>query len=197
MDIVVFFLFAAYIVLMLWLGFRILTKAGFVGEMILLMLNPLINIIMLWVFAFSKWPNLQESVGQDFNKSVKLQINHTDENKINIRWVLFSFQGRLSRQPFLLFNGAVILIGWLIFVILGSGEEAQQTLSFYIFLLLWPMQAITVKRWHDRDKSGMWILINLVPVIGQLWSLVEAGFLPGTEGENRFGANPSAFCYET
>jgi uncharacterized membrane protein YhaH (DUF805 family) len=56
--------------------------------------------------------------------------------------------------------------------------------------LLWIGLAVNVKRWHDRDKSGWWILINLVPVIGGLWSLIETGFLPGTRGSNRFGPDP-------
>ena len=52
----------------------------------------------------------------------------------------------------------------------------------------WISLAIQVKRWHDRDKSGWWALINIVPVIGGLWALVECGFLKGDEGANRFGA---------
>jgi uncharacterized membrane protein YhaH (DUF805 family) len=49
---------------------------------------------------------------------------------------------------------------------------------------------VQIKGWHDRDKSGWWILINLVPCIGALWTLIECGFLPGTRGDNRFGPNP-------
>ena len=54
------------------------------------------------------------------------------------------------------FNGAVwpvILILWVI--------------GFYMSL------AIYAKRWHDRDKSGWWTLIVLVPIIGSIWLLVE------------------------
>ena len=46
------------------------------------------------------------------------------------------------------------------------------------------------KRWHDRDKSGWWALLNLIPVIGTLWILIECGFLRGTYGGNRFGPDP-------
>mgnify|MGYP001029743316 CR=1 FL=1 len=35
---------------------RIVSKAGFHGAFALLMLVPVVNIIMLWVFAFAKWP---------------------------------------------------------------------------------------------------------------------------------------------
>ena len=56
--------------------------------------------------------------------------------------------------------------------------------------LLWPSLALQVKRWHDRDKSGWWVLISFVPIIGALWILIECGFLDGTPGPNRFGPSP-------
>lgn len=62
----------------------------------------------------------------------------------------------------------------------------------YSIAILWAGLAVSVKRWHDRDKSGWWILIGLIPVIGTIWVLVENGFLPGTAGPNRFGPDPLA-----
>ena len=59
-------------------------------------------------------------------------------------------------------------------------------------LLIWPALAVSVKRWHDRDKSGWWVLLNLLPVIGWLWALVDNGFLRGTDGPNRYGPDPLA-----
>jgi uncharacterized membrane protein YhaH (DUF805 family) len=74
--------------------------------------------------------------------------------------------------------------------------------------------AIGVKRLHDRDRSGWWIVLfyfgptvlavaqsstegalaSLVLGLGALaisvWWLVELGFLRGTSGSNRFGADP-------
>ena len=52
--------------------------------------------------------------------------------------------------------------------------------------------AVYAKRWHDRDKSGWWTLIVLVPFIGAIWLLVECGILEGTRGPNRFGPDPLA-----
>ncbi|MDK1018188.1 MAG: DUF805 domain-containing protein [Actinomycetota bacterium] len=57
---------------------------------------------------------------------------------------------------------------------------------------LWAGLAIAIKRWHDRDKSGWWILIGLVPIIGGFWALIETRFLTGTQGENRYGPDPLA-----
>jgi uncharacterized membrane protein YhaH (DUF805 family) len=48
------------------------------------------------------------------------------------------------------------------------------------------------KRCHDRDRSGWFQLISLIPLIGSIWLLVEVGFLRGTPGPNRFGPDPLA-----
>jgi uncharacterized membrane protein YhaH (DUF805 family) len=65
-------------------------------------------------------------------------------------------------------------------------------LIILFLLLLWPSICLYAKRWHDRDKSGWWSLIGLIPIIGGLWMLIELGFLRGTDGPNRFGPNPIA-----
>lgn len=64
-----------------------------------------------------------------------------------------------------------------------------------IFVLLipvtWISLALQVKRWHDRDKGGAWVLINCIPLVGGIWSFVECGCLRGTMGPNQFGPDPT------
>lgn len=74
-------------------------------------------------------------------------------------------------------TGEWILIGGVILVSLVS---------------LWVSIATDVRRFHDRDKSGWWVFIVLIPVVGAVWLLIECGFLPGTVGPNRFGPDPLA-----
>lgn len=64
--------------------------------------------------------------------------------------------------------------------------------SFFalLFLITWSEIALTVKRFHDRDKSGFWYLIVFIPIIGPLWVLIECGFLDGTQGPNEHGPSP-------
>jgi len=57
-------------------------------------------------------------------------------------------------------------------------------------ILLIPSLAIAIKRYHDRDKSGWWILILFIPLVGFIWFLIELGCLPGTPGPNRYGPDP-------
>jgi uncharacterized membrane protein YhaH (DUF805 family) len=63
--------------------------------------------------------------------------------------------------------------------------------GIFSLLVIIPAILVYIKRWHDRDKSGWWMLILLIPIVGAIWFLVELGFLPGTPGPNRFGPPPS------
>jgi uncharacterized membrane protein YhaH (DUF805 family) len=44
---------------------RILRKAGFDGWWVLVLLIPVVNIIMIWIFAFTRWPTLPADIKQD------------------------------------------------------------------------------------------------------------------------------------
>jgi uncharacterized membrane protein YhaH (DUF805 family) len=107
------------------------------------------------------------------------------------------FSGRARRKEywlFLLFNmlvsiGLVIVDG-----ITGTlDEEAGIGLlsGLYSLAVLVPAIAVTVRRLHDTDRSGLWLLIVLLPLIGAIVMLV---FLcqDGTKGENQFGPSPKA-----
>jgi uncharacterized membrane protein YhaH (DUF805 family) len=78
-------------------------------------------------------------------------------------------------------------------MLLGIARVPPRRADLIVHLLLvWPALAVSVKRWHDRDKSGAWVLLNLLPVIGWIWALIDNGFLRGTSGPNRFGDDPLA-----
>jgi uncharacterized membrane protein YhaH (DUF805 family) len=51
----------------------------------------------------------------------------------------------------------------------------------------WMSFCLAVKRWHDRGRSGWWVVVGLVPLIGNLWGLIECGFLAGTSSGNKYG----------
>ena len=42
--------------------------------------------------------------------------------------------------------------------------------------------SLHIKRFHDRGKSGWWVLVFLIPVIGFIWMIVEMGILEGDAG---------------
>jgi uncharacterized membrane protein YhaH (DUF805 family) len=122
-----------------------------------------------------------------------------------MKTLLFSFQGRVNRAKFWLVNLGLVVIEAIVFGVGGgasmlSEDPSNMTMPSFgllgvvcllVFIVLfWAGLAIAVKRWHDRNKSGWWVLIAFVPVIGGLWYLIECGFLPGTTGANNYGADP-------
>jgi uncharacterized membrane protein YhaH (DUF805 family) len=108
--------------------------------------------------------------------------------------MFFSLRGRVSRRDFWLY-GVLALIGLAVLgqALLGIARVSPRSADLSVNLLLvWPALAVSVKRWHDRDKPGWWVLLNLLPVIGWIWALIDNGFMRGTRGPNRFGDDPLA-----
>ena len=121
--------------------------------------------------------------------------------------LLFSFDGRINRAKWWLINIVTSVVYSIVTgAIVGTAAMSADpqaamasvgmiggiVLLVVTVAIFWIGLAIAVKRWHDRGKSGWWILIAFVPVIGGLWYLIECGFLKGTTGPNRFGADPLA-----
>ena len=118
--------------------------------------------------------------------------------------MLFSFEGRIKRLHFWLCSlGLGIVFDIILFGLAGiMGVTGEQYINgaipvkFYVIIgivyipFLWAAFAINAKRCHDRDRSGWFQLIALIPLIGSIWLLVELGFLDGTQGPNRFGPSP-------
>ena len=105
--------------------------------------------------------------------------------------LLFRLRGRIGRQSWWLWGVAMPLGMALYLTVLLRvvGVAPRYTDVLVNLLLFWPAIAVSVKRWHDRDKSGWWVLVYLIPLIGVLWTLIANGLQRGTVGPNRFGAD--------
>ncbi len=103
--------------------------------------------------------------------------------------LFLSFAGRINRSQYWLgtFVLAVVILGPAYFVYEPYSEESKRYVDIASLAMLWPGLALQIKRWHDRNKSGWWVLINFIPLIGVIWAIIENGFLPGNSGENRYG----------
>lgn len=117
------------------------------------------------------------------------------------KYLLTSFDGRINRAKFWAGIGVFIVIAIIAFIldsILGTRMTTASGAQIGIIGILVALAsiyfaiALYAKRWHDRNKSGWWTLIGLVPVIGGIWLLVELGILQGTGGANQYGPDPLA-----
>jgi uncharacterized membrane protein YhaH (DUF805 family) len=103
------------------------------------------------------------------------------------------FSGRASRSEywfFVLFQLLLLIVLVIVDVLAFRGSVAVFTTLGWLILLL-PNFAVTVRRLHDIDMSGWWILIAFVPLIGGILLLVWT-CQRGTQGANRFGTGCAA-----
>jgi len=113
----------------------------------------------------------------------------------NLKHILFSFRGRISRRTFWLATLAVFLAFLIPAALIGPFMNLNQTteiiggilLFVLIIFLMWAGLAIRVKRWHDHGKSGWWVLVDAIPYLGGLVTFVVLGCLRGTVGPNAYG----------
>jgi len=108
------------------------------------------------------------------------------------------FSGRSRRKEFWMFYLGVIIAAVIIAIvenilgIAGSVGDVTGPLTLLFALGIFiPSLAVQVRRWHDQDKSGWFVLVGLIPLIGGLINLVFM-MLEGTKGPNRFGPDPKA-----
>jgi len=111
---------------------------------------------------------------------------------VTLSQLLFTFEGRIGRKAYwfavvVLFAAGLVasLVDRTVFASPNSIVSVVVGVVSFVASI-----AVAVKRWHDRDKSGWWVLIVFVPLIGWIWTVVENGFLPGTPGPNRYGPDP-------
>lgn len=106
------------------------------------------------------------------------------------------FSGRSRRKEYWMF-----ILGVFIAVILASIIEGVLGLSgmvggvygpittIILLGIIIPGIAVQIRRFHDQDKSGWFVLLGLIPFVGGLIVLVFM-CLEGTSGPNRFGPDP-------
>ena len=105
------------------------------------------------------------------------------------------FSSRASRKEFwlfFLFYCIAVVVLSVIDGILGTydAESGYGVFSgIYTLVTLVPYLAVCVRRLHDTDRSGWWLLLWFLPLIGLIWLIVVC-CLKGSDGGNRFGADP-------
>ena len=132
---------------------------------------------------------------------------------------LFSIKGRIGRRDFWIWMGIWLLARVILFTLAGGEMLSIQTAAFILVCLLWPTAAVTVKRLHDRGKSGIWALLmvlawmllagnwamlpgvwqwgvgRFIPTLIIVMMLIDLGAFVGTQGENKYGKDTQDVKY--
>lgn len=101
-----------------------------------------------------------------------------------------NFSGRACRSEYwfwILFVSLAEIVTAIIDYVIGFSV----TTSLFGLATFLPSLALAVRRLHDLDRSGWWFLLCCIPLIG--WIILIIWYcVKGTEGPNRFGADPLA-----
>jgi uncharacterized membrane protein YhaH (DUF805 family) len=95
------------------------------------------------------------------------------------------FDGRARRKEywmFALFNYIVIAALGVVFILAGMGKAVPMLVNLYQLAIVLPYFGVGIRRMHDTDHSGWWII---VPIVGLVLACME-----GTQGPNRYGPDP-------
>lgn len=109
------------------------------------------------------------------------------------------FEGRARRKEFWMFtliNFLIVMaLQTLLFMVAGMNPEStlgvaiSGILGLYGLGVFIPSLAVAVRRLHDTNRSGWWILISLVPIIGAI-VLIVFYVQDSQPGTNQYGENP-------
>jgi uncharacterized membrane protein YhaH (DUF805 family) len=105
------------------------------------------------------------------------------------------FSGRAPRAEYWWFFLAVVIaeiVAMVVDSVLGTGGVIASYGWMWTFVALAcvvPNLAVSARRLHDTNRSGWWLLIAFVPIVGIILLIVWYA-TPGDAGENRFGPNP-------
>jgi len=110
----------------------------------------------------------------DFQGAVRQQLQN-----------ITNFNGRASRSAFWWFWLAGFIVNFVLQIIARTAGSTALSVVLSLVILAVSL-SLAARRLHDSDKSGWWLLLYFIPIIGWIVLLVFY-LLPGTPGPNRFG----------
>ena len=105
-----------------------------------------------------------------------------------------NFAGRASRSEFwywVLFYLLAAIVASVVDYAIAQGATVKPLTTLLGLACFLPYLAVDVRRLHDIDRSGWWLLIGLIPLVGAILLIVWF-CKAGTGGPNRFGPDPLA-----
>jgi len=102
------------------------------------------------------------------------------------------FSGRSSRPEYWYFMLPIIVVMFVTNLVDSILLGGMPALSLIVALAtLVPTLSAGARRLHDTNRSGWWLLVALIPIVGAL-AVIYLCCQPGTEGPNDFGPQPAS-----
>lgn len=138
---------------------------------------------------------------KDEAKTVEPQ-DQDDKSGKQVSGSLISFQGRMSVAEFIGITSMIVFLCLFVYFISRMFPSLSPAGAMILYgivgaVAFWVSLAAQAKRWHDLGKPGWHVLLNLLPGIGTLISIIILATRPGVSGANQFGdsAKPGLLGY--
>ncbi len=99
------------------------------------------------------------------------------------------FSGRSRRTEYWMFTLFNIIISVVLSVVDGVVGTMGILSMVYFIAILVPSLAVSIRRLHDTDRSGWWLLVGLIPFVGAIILLVFM-VQDSQPSQNQYGENP-------
>jgi len=104
------------------------------------------------------------------------------------------FTGRSRRSEYWWWALALFIVDIVIGLLFDASRGLGYVLYFvFVFGLLIPNIAVSVRRLHDTGRTGWWLLIGFIPIVGAIILIVFLA-TDSTPGDNRYGPSPKAMA---
>jgi len=101
------------------------------------------------------------------------------------------FSGRASRKEYWSFSLAWLVVLIVIGATVGHAGPIGQTIYLVAYVAAFvPLLTVSVRRLHDLDRTGFWLLAGFIPFVGSL-ILLYFMILPSEIGSNTYGPDPN------
>jgi FAD/FMN-containing dehydrogenase/uncharacterized membrane protein YhaH (DUF805 family) len=106
--------------------------------------------------------------------------------QIPLTYLLFTLRGRIGRVEY--FHGVLFLLSAFYLLLRGLTLTLGSSPPWFLnLILLWGLFATSTKRLHDRGRSGWWLLVIVIPVLGLVWLGWQLLIRGAQAGANAYG----------
>jgi uncharacterized membrane protein YhaH (DUF805 family) len=99
---------------------------------------------------------------------------------------ILTFNGRASRSAYWWFSLFLFIIGLVVGIAAAAATGSRSVQYIFDVVGIVLGLALQVRRLHDTNRSGFWVFIGIIPLVGTI-VLIVFNCLPGTPGPNKFG----------